>query len=121
MRAPVGSKSGSARTSAGTTSPNTSTVRRVPGVATAASTQATVVPFDVWWALRVCESGDNWFINTGNGYYGAYQFDARTWHGLGYSGLPSEASKTTQDWGALRLYIARGWQPWPSCSAKLGL
>ncbi len=71
--------------------------------------------------LRGCESGGNYRINTGNGYYGAYQFDQRTWHGMGYSGLPSDAASVTQDRAARELQAARGWQPWPGCARKLGL
>jgi peptidoglycan hydrolase-like protein with peptidoglycan-binding domain len=71
--------------------------------------------------LRACESGGNYATNTGNGYYGAYQFDLGTWHGLGYSGLPSDASAATQDAAARRLQASRGWSPWPACSASLGL
>ncbi len=71
--------------------------------------------------LRACESGGNYSINTGNGYYGAYQFDVRTWRGLGYAGLPSSAAPGTQDEAAARLQAQRGWQPWPACSRKLGL
>ena len=71
--------------------------------------------------LRACESGGNYATNTGNGFYGAYQFDSRTWHGLGYSGLPSDAAPGTQDAAAATLQSQRGWQPWPACSRKLGL
>ncbi|HUR06408.1 MAG TPA: transglycosylase family protein [Nonomuraea sp.] len=71
--------------------------------------------------LRMCESGGNYSTNTGNGYYGAYQFDLRTWHGLGYSGKPSSASPGTQDQAAETLQSQRGWQPWPACARKLGL
>lgn len=71
--------------------------------------------------LRQCESGGNYSINTGNGFYGAYQFDLQTWHGLGYSGLPSDAPPALQDQAAYKLYDSRGWAPWPSCSAQLGL
>jgi hypothetical protein len=71
--------------------------------------------------LRQCESGGDYSINTGNGFYGAYQFDQRTWHGLGYSGLPSNAAPGTQDQAAQDLQAARGWQPWPACARKLGL
>jgi len=76
---------------------------------------------DTWAKLRQCEAGGNYAINTGNGYYGAYQFSAGTWHGLGYPGLPSDAAPAVQDAAAAKLYQARGWQPWPGCSAKLGL
>ena len=71
--------------------------------------------------LRQCESGGNYAINTGNGYYGAYQFDLRTWQGLGYSGRPDQAPPALQDEAAYRLYEQRGWSPWPACSRKLGL
>lgn len=73
-----------------------------------------------WAALRMCESGDDYAINTGNGYYGAYQFSLSTWQGLGYGGLPSEASPTVQDAAAQTLYNEAGWSPWPVCSVKLG-
>ncbi|EIV95268.1 transglycosylase family protein [Frankia sp. QA3] len=71
--------------------------------------------------LRQCESGGNYSINTGNGFSGAYQFDDQTWHGLGYSGRPYQASPATQDEAAAKLYNSRGWQPWPSCARKMGL
>ncbi len=74
-----------------------------------------------WARLRQCESGGNYRINTGNGYYGAYQFDLRTWRSVGYSGYPHKASPATQDAAARKRQAQRGWAPWPACSAKLGL
>jgi resuscitation-promoting factor RpfA len=71
--------------------------------------------------LRQCESGNNYRANTGNGYYGAYQFEVRTWRGLGYSGYPHNAAPATQDKAAEELQADRGWQPWPACARKLGL
>jgi hypothetical protein len=71
--------------------------------------------------LRQCESGNNYRANTGNGYYGAYQYDLRTWHGQGYSGYPHNASPATQDKAAHELQADRGWAPWPACARKLGL
>jgi uncharacterized protein YabE (DUF348 family) len=51
-----------------------------------------------WLAtLRGCESGGNYADDTGNGYYGAYQFSLGTWERLGYTGLPSSAAPSTQD------------------------
>jgi uncharacterized protein YabE (DUF348 family) len=47
--------------------------------------------------LRQCESGGNYQDNTGNGYYGAYQFSLGTWQRLGDSGLPSDAPPSVQD------------------------
>lgn len=73
------------------------------------------------YRLRVCESDDNYQDNTGNGYYGAYQFALATWQGLGYSGLPSQAPPPEQDQAALSLEQARGWGEWPACAAMLGL
>jgi hypothetical protein len=71
--------------------------------------------------LRACESGGNYGINTGNGYYGAYQFNAQTWRSVGGTGLPHQNPPHVQDEMATRLYERRGWQPWPSCSRKHGL
>jgi hypothetical protein len=85
-----------------------------------AGTAGAVTP-DTWAQLRACEASGNYATNTGNGFYGAYQFDARTWHGLGYSGVASASSPAVQDQAASRLYQSRGWEPWPTCSAKLGL
>jgi resuscitation-promoting factor RpfA len=71
--------------------------------------------------LAQCESGGNWSINTGNGYYGGLQFNLGTWRGLGFGGYPHEASKATQIAAGQKLHSQRGWQPWPACSRKLGL
>jgi len=68
-----------------------------------------------WAQLRQCESGGNYSIDTGNGFYGAYQFDLRTWHGLGYSGKPSHAPPAVQDAAAQKLASQRGFSPWPVC------
>ena len=73
-----------------------------------------------WHRLRVCESGNNYSINTGNGHYGAYQFDLATWRSVGGSGFPYQASPGEQDARALILYRMRGWQPW-QCAGIVGL
>jgi peptidoglycan hydrolase-like protein with peptidoglycan-binding domain len=75
---------------------------------------------DTWYRLRVCESGNNYRINTGNDHYGAYQFDLPTWRSVGGRGYPQQASKAEQDARALILYRERGWQPW-QCATILGL
>jgi resuscitation-promoting factor RpfB len=69
--------------------------------------------------LRSCEGSYN--SNTGNGYYGAYQFDIGTWGNYGGYANASQAPPIIQDQKAKETYIARGWQPWPACSQKLGL
>jgi LysM repeat protein len=64
--------------------------------------------------IRAGESGGNYATNTGNGYYGAYQFDLGTWRGVGGTGLPSQASPAEQDMRAQMLYDRRGCSPWPN-------
>ena len=75
---------------------------------------------DVWARLRQCESGGRYGINTGNGFYGAYQFVPRTWRTLGYPGLPHEAPPEMQDEAARRLQARSGWGQWPVCSRRIG-
>jgi uncharacterized protein YabE (DUF348 family) len=75
----------------------------------------------VWDRLAACESGGNWSINTGNGFYGGLQFTLGTWHAYGGSGLPSNNSRAAQIAVAKRLQAAAGWGQWPACSSKLGL
>ncbi len=78
----------------------------------------------VWDDLARCESGGNWAINTGNGYYGGLQFSYGTWHGYDggeFAEYPHEASREEQITVAERLRAARGYAPWPACRAKLGL
>jgi uncharacterized protein YabE (DUF348 family) len=75
-----------------------------------------------WDAVAACESGGNWAINTGNGYYGGLQFSESTWLSNGggqYAQYPSEASRAQQIAVANRLYAARGSSPWPVCGANL--
>ncbi len=74
-----------------------------------------------WLALRECESGDNYAEDTGNGYYGAYQFSQATWSALGYPGRPDLEPPAMQDAAAQKLQAEAGWGQWPACSAALGL
>ncbi|MGH9037468.1 MAG: transglycosylase family protein [Acidimicrobiia bacterium] len=76
---------------------------------------------DVWARLRACESGGRYDINTGNGYYGAYQSLRSTWKGLGYPGSPHEAPPAMQDEAAQKLQARSGWGQWPACTRRLGL
>ena len=73
-----------------------------------------------WDALAQCESGGNWQINTGNGYYGGLQFSLSSWQGVGGTGYPHEHSRETQIAMGQRLYASSGWGAWPACSAQLG-
>jgi hypothetical protein len=72
----------------------------------------------MFYRLRVCESGNNYRDNTGNGYYGAYQFALPTWHNLGMTGRPDLAAPAIQDHAAYVLYKHAGWAPWPACSQR---
>lgn len=69
--------------------------------------------------LRSCEG--SYTSNTGNGYYGAYQFDIQTWGGYGGYPHAAAAPPAVQDQKAWETYKRRGWQPWPSCSRSMGL
>ena len=76
----------------------------------------------VWDSLAKCESGGNWAINTGNGYYGGLQFNPNTWRSYGGTGLPHQNSRETQIAVATRLRDASGgYGAWPGCASKLGL
>jgi uncharacterized protein YabE (DUF348 family) len=75
----------------------------------------------VWDKLAQCESGGNWSINTGNGYYGGLQFSLSTWRAYGGNGYPHQASREEQIGIAKKLQADAGWGAWPACSSKLGL
>ena len=75
---------------------------------------------DVWARLRQCESGGRYATNTGNGFFGAYQFHPRTWRTLGYPGLPHQAPPEVQDEAARKLQARSGWGQWPVCSRRIG-
>jgi uncharacterized protein YabE (DUF348 family) len=75
----------------------------------------------VWDKIAACESGGNWSISTGNGFYGGLQFTLSTWHAYGGSGMPNHASRAAQIAVAKRVQAAQGWGAWPACTAKLGM
>jgi resuscitation-promoting factor RpfA len=98
----------------------------VTGVAIAAplmaAGNASAATASEWDTVAQCESGGNWSINTGNGYYGGLQFSLGTWRANGGSGLPSAASRLTQIAVATRVRNASGgYGAWPACAAALGL
>lgn len=106
---------------------------RVTLVTTAAATAFAVIaaPASVadaatdrhWNRLAECESGGNWAINTGNGYYGGVQFSLGSWRAAGgtrFASRPDLAPRYAQVWAAERLLDLQGWGAWPSCTRRLG-
>jgi len=75
----------------------------------------------IWDALAQCESGGNWSINTGNGYFGGLQFSQGAWNSVGGSGEPHNASREEQISRGKLLQEKRGWGAWGLCAKKLGL
>lgn len=76
-----------------------------------------------WDQVAQCESGGNWQINTGNGYYGGLQFSAQTWTGHGggqYAPTADRASKQQQIEIAERVLASQGAGAWPVCGSALG-
>ncbi|MFC8670709.1 transglycosylase family protein [Streptomyces sp. NPDC057199] len=77
----------------------------------------------VWDRIAQCESGGNWHINTGNGYYGGLQFSAGTWRAYGgsaYASTADKASKAQQIAVATKVQRGQGWGAWPTCSSRAG-
>ncbi|MEU3613868.1 transglycosylase family protein [Streptomyces sp. NPDC006872] len=75
-----------------------------------------------WDAVAQCESGGNWSINTGNGYYGGLQFSASTWAAYGgtqYAAQANQASKTQQIAVAEKVLAGQGKGAWPVCGTGL--
>jgi nucleoid-associated protein YgaU len=76
-----------------------------------------------WDRVANCESGDNWHINTGNGYYGGLQFSASTWTSFdtnNYASRADLASRTQQIDVAEHVLARQGWGAWPVCSQDRG-
>jgi resuscitation-promoting factor RpfB len=96
--------------------------KRPPTQRATRSASSAPVTGDVFDALAQCESGGDPRKNTGNGYYGAFQFKLSTWRGLGMSGNPIDHSYAVQKAAAQRLVARAGFRSqFPGCSRKLGL
>ncbi|MFF8728250.1 transglycosylase family protein [Streptomyces sp. NPDC015171] len=75
-----------------------------------------------WDTVAQCESGGNWSINTGNGYYGGLQFSASTWAAYGgtaYASQANQATKAQQIAVAEKVLAAQGKGAWPVCGTGL--
>jgi hypothetical protein len=80
--------------------------------------------YDIWLLLADCESGSDWDISTGNGYYGGLQFAKTSWDGADgqqFTEWPHEATPVQQMMTAEVLLDMQGWGAWPACSKRLGL
>jgi uncharacterized protein YabE (DUF348 family) len=84
----------------------------------ARGTRKVTEPVGVWDKIAACESGGNWHINTGNGYYGGLQFSAATWKSVGGPGLPHENSREIQIKYAKILQARSGWGQWGCAGAR---
>lgn len=76
---------------------------------------------DAFIQLSYCEAGGKPATNTGNGYYGMFQYDLQTWANYGGYARPDLAPAEVQLAKAKETQARRGWSPWPQCSKKLGL
>lgn len=75
----------------------------------------------VWDRIAACESGGNWGINTGNGFYGGLQFTLSSWQAVGGVGYPNQASREEQIARGAMLQARQGWNAWPLCSHRAGV
>ncbi|MFD0276894.1 transglycosylase family protein [Kitasatospora sp. NPDC127111] len=94
----------------------------VAGLVTATSASAASV--STWDAVAQCESGGNWAINTGNGFYGGLQFTSSTWAAFGgtaYAPQANLATKAQQIAIGEKVLASQGPGAWPVCSVKAGL
>lgn len=88
------------------------------------TTDASAASVGTWDKVAQCESGGNWHINTGNGYYGGLQFSASTWRAYGgasYASRADLASKSAQIAVAEKVLNSQGPGAWPVCSVRAGL
>jgi LysM repeat protein len=93
-------------------------------VSVIAPTAAHAATASQWDAVAACESGGNWAIDTGNGYYGGLQFAASTWNSYGgtaFAPLANEATAAEQMEIADRVLASQGWGAWPACSVEAGV
>lgn len=73
-----------------------------------------------WSGVADCESGGNWAINTGNGYYGGLQFNLGTWQAYGGRGMPHQQPAWYQASIADKIRVQSGLHHWPHCGRYYG-
>jgi ABC-type transport system substrate-binding protein len=112
----------------------TTVARRLTGSVVAAGAAAAVLltgtgsasaaPSANWAAVAACESGGDWSINTGNGYYGGLQFTQQTWSAFGGTAYAPSAHRATQGQQiavAEKVLASQGAGAWGSCGVRAGL
>jgi LysM repeat protein len=103
------------------------TKEAAPQVTSTTSTHSSPAVYEsgssIWDKIAACESGGNWAINTGNGFYGGLQFTQSTWAAYGgtaYAARADLASRSAQITVAQKVQASQGWGAWPVCSYKAG-
>ncbi|MEV8099610.1 transglycosylase family protein [Kitasatospora sp. NPDC085879] len=99
-------------------------VAALPVAGLVSAPSASAASASTWDAVARCESGGNWSINTGNGFYGGLQFTASTWRAYGgtaYAPQANRASRAQQIAVAEKVLASQGPGAWPVCSRKAGL
>lgn len=90
------------------------------GYSSTSSYGSSAAPSGVWACIAQHESGGAPGTNTGNGYYGMYQFTLGTWQAAGGTGNPADASAAEQTAVAQRVQQQQGWGAWPVTSRECG-
>ncbi|MFI1168056.1 transglycosylase family protein [Streptomyces sp. NPDC020801] len=91
---------------------------------TAAQQPAAAASVSTWEKVAACESGGNWSISTGNGYYGGLQFSLSTWKAYGgdeFASYPNQATEKEQILVGERVLAGQGEGAWPVCGPRAGL
>ncbi len=112
---PSTTRSSSTPTTSGSSSTPTPTPTATPSTPTPSGAGLNLARAAMWDSIASCESGGNWAINTGNGYYGGLQFLTSTWLSSGggdFAPRADLASRAEQITVANRLYAKVGTSPW---------
>ncbi|WP_082698517.1 transglycosylase family protein [Mycobacterium sp. GA-2829] len=97
---------------------STAVIGALISTATAATPTSAYANAIDWDAIAQCESGGDWSINTGNGYFGGLQFKPSTWAEHGGRGNPANAARTEQILIAERVIGTQGLGAWPVCGRQ---
>jgi hypothetical protein len=96
----------------------------IPVLCLGSASSAGAASVSTWDKVAQCESGGDWSINTGNGYYGGLQFSSSTWAAYGGTAYAARADLATKDQQILigeKVLAAQGESAWPTCGPAAGL